>query len=82
MNARTHVSADRIPAPELERLASDIAAWARELGFSGVGIADLDLGEAPQRLRAWLAQGRHGGMTWMERHAGLRADPSTLVAHR
>ena len=79
MNARTHVSADRIPAPELERLASDIAAWARELGFSGVGIADLDLGEAPQRLRAWLAQGRHGGMTWVERHAGLRADPSTLV---
>ena len=79
MNVRTHASADREPVSDLERLAADVAAWARELGFSAVGISDLDLGDAPEHLRAWLAQGRHGGMAWMERHADLRADPSALV---
>jgi epoxyqueuosine reductase len=53
-------------------------AWGRELGFGAVGIADVDLGEAPQRLREWLARGFHGDMDYMARHAHLRASPAAL----
>ncbi len=52
---------------------------ARALGFSDCRVSDLELGEAPQRLRDWLAQGRHGSMDYMARHADLRANPGQLV---
>jgi len=60
-------------------IASRLPAWARELGFGAVGVSDVDLGEAPQRLRDWIEAGRHGAMDYMARHAALRADPGTLV---
>ena len=60
-------------------LPAAIAAWARELGFQQIGIADLDLREAGERLRTWLARGFHGEMGWMERHGELRARPDLLV---
>jgi epoxyqueuosine reductase len=53
--------------------------WARELGFSSLGVADLDLAQAGEGLRAWLAQGYHGQMHYMERHAELREQPQRLV---
>lgn len=53
--------------------------WGRELGFSAVGIADLDLAEAADRLTAWVGEGMHGEMDYMERHLPLRRDPSQLV---
>ena len=56
-----------------------LKAYAQELGFADLGISDLDLGEHPQRLDRWLAQGRHGSMGWMWRHRKLRADPTRLV---
>jgi epoxyqueuosine reductase len=72
-----HTDADR--AVDFARLARQIKAWGRELGFSAVGIADVDAGEASARLQRWLAQGRHGEMQYMARHAHVRADPSTLL---
>jgi epoxyqueuosine reductase len=72
-----HTDADR--AVDFARLASEIKAWGRELGFSAVGIADVDVNEASARLQRWIAQGRHGEMQYMARHARLRADPSTLL---
>jgi epoxyqueuosine reductase len=45
-----------------------------------VGIADVDVSAASERLRDWLAAGRHGEMSYMARHAHLRADPSQLLA--
>ncbi|MCK6429533.1 MAG: tRNA epoxyqueuosine(34) reductase QueG [Burkholderiaceae bacterium] len=72
-----HTDADR--AIDFARLAGEIKAWGRELGFSAVGIADVDVNEASARLQRWLAQGRHGEMDYMARHAHLRADPSTLL---
>ena len=62
----------------LARLAASIKAWGRELGFGAVGIADVDLGEAPQRLRDWLDRGFHGAMDYMARHAQLRVSPPAL----
>jgi epoxyqueuosine reductase len=63
----------------LERLARDIRAWGGELGFSGIGIADTDLGESEARLLAWLGAGRHGEMDYMARHGVRRARPAELV---
>jgi len=48
------------------------------LGFDRLRITDTDLGEAPERLRAWLAAGYHGEMGYMERHAALRSSPELL----
>jgi epoxyqueuosine reductase len=48
------------------------------LGFDRLRITNTDLGQAPERLRAWLAAGYHGEMGYMERHAALRTNPELL----
>jgi len=60
-------------------LARTIKRWGRELGFQQVGIADCDLSQAEQRLKDWLARGRHGEMAWMARHGTKRTRPDELV---
>ncbi|WP_428425626.1 tRNA epoxyqueuosine(34) reductase QueG [Methylibium sp.] len=52
---------------------------AQELGFSQIGVADVDLGSAEPGLLAWLAQGFHGSMHYMAAHGLKRARPSELV---
>jgi epoxyqueuosine reductase len=52
---------------------------SHKLGFDSLRIADTHLGQASERLKEWLAQGRHGHMDYMERHAQLRSDPGLLV---
>ena len=59
-------------------LREEIRAAARELGFSAIGVAHADPGQAADRLRAWLADGCHGEMDYMARHAELRANPQQL----
>ena len=59
-------------------LADRIRGWGTDLGFAAVGIADLDVAEAGARLQEWLAQGRHGSMEYLQRHADLRAAPARL----
>ena len=65
---------------DLARLASDIKAWGRALGFEAVGITRAELGrEDERRLARWLAGGRHGEMRYMARLATARARPAKLV---
>jgi epoxyqueuosine reductase len=68
------------PSIDLTSLATAIKFWGRELGFSAVGITDTDLTQAKRRLDQWLANGWHGEMDYMERHAALRGAPSALHA--
>jgi epoxyqueuosine reductase len=57
-----------------------IKQWTRELGFDHCGIARaVPLDEDARRLEAWLHQGMHGTMHYMENHFDLRIDPSRLV---
>ena len=42
-----------------------LEGWARDLGFSQIGVAEVDLGDAEQGLRAWLEAGFHGSMDYM-----------------
>lgn len=52
---------------------------AMRLGFDGLRITDTHLGVASERLQEWLAEGRHGHMEYMQRHAKLRSDPALLM---
>lgn len=57
-----------------------IRAEARRLGFSFTGIAKAGFMEEEARhLEAWLKQGLHGKMHYMERYFDLRTDPRLLV---
>lgn len=56
-----------------------LGGWARELGFSQIGVAGIDLGHAESGLIDWLAAGFHGGMGYMARHGARRARPAELV---
>ncbi len=71
MSALANVPPDSTSAPDFNALAQQVKDWGRALGFQQVGIADLDLSTAGERLRAWLARGFHGEMGWMARHGGL-----------
>ena len=56
-----------------------IQTWARELGFSQIGIAGVDLSSAEPGLSAWLAAGFHGDMHYMASHGLKRARPAELI---
>jgi epoxyqueuosine reductase len=67
------------PEPSLAQLAGSIREWGRELGFQQVGIADVDVAADEERLMAWLDQGRHGAMEYMQRHGRRRARPQEVI---
>ena len=58
---------------------TQVQAWGRELGFSQIGVAGIDLSSAEPGLEAWLAAGFHGSMDYMARHGLKRARPAELV---
>lgn len=62
-------------------LANRIKTWGKELGFSDVRIADVDLSAHEAGLLAWLEAGHHGEMAYMETHGLKRARPAELVPH-
>ena len=64
---------------ELARLAGDIKAHGRALGFAEIGIAAIELAPHVARLDRWLAAERHGTMGYMARHRDLRAAPDKLL---
>lgn len=68
-----------IPIIDLNKLANDIKAWGKSLGFQHVGICDLDVSMHGQQLKDWLAKGYHGQMHFFERNLDKRLDPESLV---
>ena len=73
-----------MPGYDPARLARQLKAEARRVGFDGVGVARAErLDAEARRLEAWLVAGRHGGtdgaMAWMEGHFDKRVDPRRLV---
>jgi epoxyqueuosine reductase len=61
------------------QLVASLRAWTRELGFSQIGVAGVDLSSAEAGLLAWLSNGFHGEMDYMRRHGLKRARPAELV---
>jgi len=60
-------------------LLANVRQWATELGFSQIGVADVDLSSAEPGLLSWLDQGFHGEMHYMASHGLKRARPAELV---
>ena len=56
-----------------------IQDWARELGFSQIGVSGVDLSSCEDGLLQWLAAGFHGSMDYMAVHGLKRARPAELV---
>jgi epoxyqueuosine reductase len=59
----------------VDELKAQLRQRALELGFHRVGVAKVEpLTEEAARLNAWIAQGRHGSMSWMADTAAVRGD--------
>ena len=63
--------------------AQDVMAQLRQkaamLGFSQIGVADVDLSSAEPAFMDWLSRGFHGEMHYMASHGLKRARPAELV---
>lgn len=60
--------------------AQEVIAAAHRIGFDAAAIALAEpLVDPIARYRAWLAQGNHGMMQWMERNVDKRADLTQVL---
>ena len=62
-----------------QSLLPRLRVWARALGFSQIGVSDVDLSAAEPGLLQWLENGFHGSMAYMAAHGLKRARPAELV---
>ncbi len=60
-------------------LVADLRAWAAELGFARIGIANLDLSADESHFIEWLRAGFHGEMQYLSRHGLKRTRPAQLL---
>lgn len=61
-------------------LKERIRAEAFRLGFDAAGFARAEAHPHAERLRDWIAEGRHGTMIWMADDPSRRADPRGVLA--
>jgi len=62
-----------------QALLAQLRSHAASLGFSQIGVADVDLSHAEAGLMRWLDNGFHGSMGYMAAHGLKRARPAELV---
>ena len=77
MHAKNHSQENQAQASQA--WLARITAWAKELGFSQIGVAGVDLSSSEPGLLRWLEQGFHGQMHYMAAHGLKRARPAELV---
>ena len=65
--------------PALAAIRARLQELAQELGFDGLGVAELDLAEDELHLLRWLQNGYHGDMHYMARHGLMRSRPAALA---
>jgi epoxyqueuosine reductase len=75
MNASVHSDAGIDPVA----LTGSIRRWAEELKFTGLGIANIDLGADEAFFLDWLRAGFDGEMGYMSRHGTKRSRPAELI---
>ena len=63
---------------DMNNLLILIKQWGKELGFSAVGISDIDLKIAEKNLQQWLEKGFQGEMDYMHKHGLKRSRPALL----
>ncbi len=65
---------------DFDALAADIKQWGVALGFSAVGICDIDLNAYRADLESFIEKGFHGEMDYLARNPALRTDATHLLA--
>src|ERR1700722_14475733 len=75
------MTASALPAAHLDpaALQSSLRAWAADLGFTGIGVATIDLPADEAFFLDWLQAGFAGEMGYMSRHGSKRTRPAELV---
>src|SRR4051794_17836799 len=66
-----------ICAQELKR---QVVAFARQIGFDSCRVAACDQPPHANEFRAWLPEGAHGEMDYMQRGEEKRCDPQKVLA--
>ena len=63
-----------------QELTRRLEQRAKDEGFDAVAVATAGrLERDGTALAAWLGNGQHAGMAWMERHPSARADPGEIL---
>ena len=70
---------EKFTATESQALLDRMQRWARSLGFQALGVSDINLHHAEEKLQRWLAKGFHGEMAFMYKHGEKRTRPDLLV---
>ena len=65
--------------PDPTVIRAQLTERARSLGFAGIGVTGITLGEDERHLNEWLAAGWHGEMHYMARHGTKRSRPARLL---
>ena len=75
------MTASALPAARLDpkALSLSLRRWARELGFTGLGVAAIDLPADEAFFLDWLRAGFNGEMGYMSRHGLKRSRPAALI---
>jgi epoxyqueuosine reductase len=60
-------------------LSASLRKWAEELGFTGLGVASIDLPADEAHFLDWLRAGFNGEMGYMSRHGSKRSRPAELI---
>lgn len=69
---------ERNSTEQIFQLSERIKSLGASLGFQKIGISDIDLGDAEDRLTNWLSKKRHGTMEYMSAHGTRRTRPNEL----
>ena len=67
------------PVGEMQKIALDLKAKAKELGFQDCAITLPDMTSERSHLREWLDHHYHGEMSFLAEHFEKRIDPTLLV---
>jgi epoxyqueuosine reductase len=70
---------NEITEQQRQDLADQIRQWALQLGFQQPRFVRPDVSEYAEQHLAWIEQGMHGEMDWLERNQELRLHPDQLV---
>ena len=79
MKGRAGLTEGAVGALAPDQVLAGLRESAATLGFSQIGVADVDLSHAEPGLLAWLNNGFHGSMAYMAVHGVKRARPAELV---
>src|SRR5271163_183341 len=74
-----NASAPPVSSLDPVTLSASLRRWAGELGFTGLGVANIDLAADEAHFLDWLRAGFNGEMRYMSKHGSKRSRPAELL---